>query len=83
MSDNGPQFACHEMADYFSQRGIKHHHVTPLWPQAKGLVESFMKPLDKACSRTAQELLMLKDCSLLSRRRLDAVLYLKVALQGE
>ena len=21
MSDNGPQFACHEMADYFSQRG--------------------------------------------------------------
>ena len=51
-SDNGPQFACHEMADYFSQRGIKHHHVTPLWPQANGLVESFMKPLNKAI-RTA------------------------------
>ena len=51
-SDNGPQFACHEMADYFSQLGIKHHHVTPLWPQANGLVESFMKPLNKAI-RTA------------------------------
>ena len=52
-SDNGPQFACHEMADYFSQRGIKHHHVTPLWPQANGLVESFMKPLNKTI-RTAR-----------------------------
>ena len=51
-SDNGPKFACHEMADYFSQRGIKHHHVTPLWPQANGLVKSFMKPLNKAI-RTA------------------------------
>ena len=28
------------------------HHVTPLWPQANGLVESFMKPLNKAV-RTA------------------------------
>ena len=51
-SDNGPQFACHEMADYFSRRGIKHHHVTPLWPKANGIVESFMKPLNKAI-RTA------------------------------
>ncbi len=45
-------FACHELADYFTQHGIKHHHVTPLWPQANGLVESFMKPLNKAI-RTA------------------------------
>ena len=37
-----------KLQDYFSQRGIKHHHVTPLWPQANGLVVSFMKPLNKA-----------------------------------
>ena len=30
----------------------KHRHVTPLWPQANGLVESYMKPLNKAI-RTA------------------------------
>ena len=59
-SDNGPQFACHEMADYFSQRGIKHHHVSPLWPQANGLVESFMKPLDKAI-RTAHAQVFFKN----------------------
>ena len=47
-SDNGSQLVCHEMADFFSQRGVKHCHVTPLWPQANGLVESFMKPLNKA-----------------------------------
>ena len=75
-SDNGPQFACHEMADYFSQRGIKHHHVTPLWAQANGLVEFFMKPLNKAIM--LKQLLMLKDrygkknylssCSIIVRR---------------
>lgn len=28
--------------------GIQHHRVTPLWPQANGKVENFMKPLGKA-----------------------------------
>ena len=31
-SDNGSQLVCHEMADFFSQHGVKHRHVTPLWP---------------------------------------------------
>ena len=70
-SDNGPQFACHEMEDYFSQRGIKHHHVSPLWPQANGLVESFMKPLDKAIRTAhAQGQVWQKElpCSIIVRR---------------
>jgi len=28
-------------------KGISYLQVTPLWPQANGLVESFMKPLTK------------------------------------
>ena len=34
-------------------KGIIHHKVNPLWSQANGLVESFMKPLTKAV-RTAR-----------------------------
>ena len=33
--------------------GFKHKKVTPLWPQANGLVESFMKNLGKII-KTAQ-----------------------------
>jgi len=33
--------------------GIRHRRVTPLWPEANGEVENFMKPLKKVCA-TAQ-----------------------------
>ena len=30
------------------RKGIKHQHVTPLWPQANGQAKRFMQPLGKA-----------------------------------
>ena len=47
-SDNGPPFQSKEFNDFIKMKGIIHQKVTPLWPQANGLVESFMKPLTKA-----------------------------------
>ena len=47
-SDNGPPFDSYELSNYFKENGIIHHRVTPIWPQANGEVESFMKPLNKA-----------------------------------
>ena len=52
-SDNGPPFQSKEFNDFMKMKGIIHHKVTPLWPQANGLMESFMKPLIKAV-RTAR-----------------------------
>ena len=34
ISDNGPPFDSAELGDYMKRKGIKHHRVTPLWPQA-------------------------------------------------
>ena len=48
ISDNGPPFDSAELGDYMKRKGIKHHRVTPLWPQANGEAESFMRPLGKA-----------------------------------
>lgn len=47
-SDNGPPFQSKEFDDFMKMKGIIHHKVNPLWPQANVLVESFMKPLTKA-----------------------------------
>ena len=47
-SDNGPPFQSKEFNDFMKMKGIIHHKVNPLWPQANVLVESFMKPLTKA-----------------------------------
>ena len=52
-SDNGPPFQSKEFNDFMKMKRIIHHKVTPLWPQANGLVESFMEPLTKAV-RTAR-----------------------------
>ncbi len=37
----------HALSNYFKENGIIHHRVTPIWPQANGEVESFMRPLNK------------------------------------
>ena len=37
-----------EFRAHMEENGIKHQKVTPLWPQANGEAESFMKPLTKA-----------------------------------
>jgi hypothetical protein len=46
-ADNGPAFRSKEFADFAQHMGFIHIKVTPLWPQANGLVESFMKNLGK------------------------------------
>lgn len=52
-SDNGPPFFGEEFKAYMQNNGIKHQKITPLWPQANGEAESFMKPITKAI-RSAQ-----------------------------
>lgn len=47
-SDNGPPFNGDYYKDYCSQRGIVPIFSTPLFPQQNGLVESYMKVINKA-----------------------------------
>ena len=51
-SDNGPPFNSAEFANFAEHSGFQHHRVTPLWPQANGEVERFMRNLGK-CVKTA------------------------------
>jgi hypothetical protein len=46
-SDNGPPFNGHELSTCFKENG-SHHRITPIWPQANGEAESFMKQLNNA-----------------------------------
>ena len=36
--DNGPPFNSHEFTSYIKDNVIKHHHITPLWPEPNGEV---------------------------------------------
>ena len=47
VSDNGPPFNSKQFADFLQSRGILHRRVTPVWPQANGEAERFMRPLKK------------------------------------
>lgn len=49
-SDNGPPFNGEEYAQYCSDRGIQTIFSTPFFPQQNGLVEGFMKNVNKAMS---------------------------------
>lgn len=49
-SDNGPPFNGEEYANYCSERGIQTIFSTPFFPQQNGLVEGFMKNINKAMS---------------------------------
>jgi transposase InsO family protein len=46
--NNGPPFNGHELSTCFKENGISHHIITPIWPQANGEAESFMKQLNNA-----------------------------------
>ncbi|XP_064488499.1 uncharacterized protein K02A2.6-like [Ornithodoros turicata] len=46
-TDNGPPFFSKEFASYLSQNGIRHHRTTPLWPQANGEAERFIRSIKK------------------------------------
>ncbi len=47
-SDNGPPFQSNDLKQFAHDLNFKHRRVTPLWPQANGGVERFMKTLKKA-----------------------------------
>ena len=47
ISDNGPPFTSQRLKSFLQSRGIKHRKITPLWPQANGEAERFMRPLNK------------------------------------
>ncbi|XP_062558173.1 uncharacterized protein K02A2.6-like [Armigeres subalbatus] len=49
-SDNGPPFNGEDYAKYCSERGIQTVFSTPFYPQQNGLVEGFMKNINKAMS---------------------------------
>ena len=51
-SDNGPPFNGVEFADFCKHFGVKHHKITPLWPQANGLSENFMKNIKKVVANS-------------------------------
>ena len=46
-TDNGPPFQSEEFRAFCKELGIKHRLITPYWPRANGMVESFMKRLGR------------------------------------
>ncbi|XP_014677756.1 PREDICTED: uncharacterized protein K02A2.6-like [Priapulus caudatus] len=54
-TDNGPPFQSSEFANFAKYMGFHPRKVTPLWPEANGDVESFNKPLNKACTAAQVE----------------------------
>ena len=46
-TDNGPPFNSHEFKTYASITGFRHRRITPLWPQANGETERFMRTVKK------------------------------------
>ncbi|XP_058817752.1 uncharacterized protein K02A2.6-like [Topomyia yanbarensis] len=47
-TDNGPPFNGQEFSQYCADRGIKTVYSTPLFPQQNGLIERYMKLINKA-----------------------------------
>jgi hypothetical protein len=47
-SDNGPPFNGLHFKDFAKHLGFLHRKITPLWPQANGEAERFMKTIGKA-----------------------------------
>ena len=47
-TDNGPLFNSHEFKTYASITGFRHRRITPLWPQANGETERFMRTAKKS-----------------------------------
>lgn len=46
-TDNGPPFQGHEFQNYLQHMGVRHMKITPYWPRANGIVERFMRNLNK------------------------------------
>ena len=54
-TDDGPPFNSHKFASYMKDNGIKHHRITPLWPEANGEVERFVRTIKKAINAAKVE----------------------------
>lgn len=54
-TDNGPPFNGQEFRDYADTVGFHHRKVTPLWPEANGEAERFMRTLMKAIHAATSE----------------------------
>ena len=54
-SDNGPPFKSQALREFFTEKGITHHRVTPRWPEANGLAENFMKSVGKVIKTANME----------------------------
>ncbi|KAK7099318.1 hypothetical protein V1264_003469 [Littorina saxatilis] len=46
-TDNGPPFHGQEFSHFATQFGFHHRKITPLWPEANGEAERFMRTLDQ------------------------------------
>ena len=53
--DNGPPFNGQEFSDYVDTVGFHHHKVSPLWSEANGEAECFMRTLKKAIHAATSE----------------------------
>jgi len=51
-TDNGPPFQSATFRSFAQEKGFHHRKITPLWPEANGQVEAFMKNIGKV-ARTA------------------------------
>ena len=51
-TDNGPSFNEHEFAQLADYLGFVFRKVTPLWPEANGEIERFMKSFGKVLRTT-------------------------------
>ena len=54
-SDNGSPFNGHSFAEFCKEKDIKHRRITPLWPEANGLAEVFMKSIKKLAQTSTVE----------------------------
>jgi len=54
-TDNGPPFNGKEFADFASSLGFKHQKITPLWREANGEAERFMRTIGKVVRTTKAE----------------------------
>ncbi|XP_052245782.1 uncharacterized protein K02A2.6-like [Dreissena polymorpha] len=54
-SDNGAPLNSQNFTEFANRYGFQHRRVTPLHPQANGLVEAFIKPLVKALKTAGTE----------------------------
>ncbi len=46
-TDNGPPFQGEDFRRFAQEKGFSHRRITPLWPEANGQVERFMRNIGK------------------------------------